>query len=128
MSRLTKLKYSELPSNKNKIAFFEDGDIFYIEIGIDGMTANMQDNNAAFEAWALVAKAAGYSRIVLSDNEQANELVGISKLHYNRFLYRVSCFNKGFDWFSISDGLSAEIKKIPRHRIEKRFVCKCAVD
>jgi hypothetical protein len=71
-------------------------------------TANMQENNAAFEAWALYGRTAGYKRVILSEYELTSEMSKAEKLHYHRFLYRISCFTKGFDWFTISDTLRAK--------------------
>jgi len=121
MSNLTKIKESALPHIKEKILFSEDGNTFLITMSQAGATLNMQDNYAAFEAWALVAKAAGYERVLLSESEQTEEMQGIEKLHYNRFLYRVSCFQKGFEWFSVSDGLQNKIGKFENTELKQRL-------
>ena len=122
MSNFTRIKQSELPRNAEKIAFNEIGDTFYIMMGKDGVTANMQDNNAAFEAWSLVAKAAGYKQVVLSEIDFISDLEKIKKLHYNRFLYRVSCFNRGFDWFSISDELNKRIEDFEKSQLTRELL------
>ena len=104
MSNLTKIK-GRLPSG---IAFSEKGDTCIIGMNQAGTTGNMQNNNAAFEAWALVAKAAGYTSVKLSENECIKEMdmTKSQKLHYYRFLYRVSRFQTGFDdWFTTSSEL-----------------------
>jgi|GEM_PF-1053150 len=106
MSAITKIKRSDLPRD---IDFTESGNTLYMTMNQDCASENMQDNNAAFEAWALVAKAAGYCEVVLSESESTEELQGIKKSHYSRFLYRVSCFVKGFEWFSVSDELEEKI-------------------
>jgi hypothetical protein len=103
---LKKIEKDKLPS-KEKIAFSENGDELTITMNQNGTTANMQNNEAAFEAWALVVKTAGYASVVLSENEHINEIDLDKQLHYNRFLYRVSRFEKAFDWFTIS----SELKK-----------------
>jgi len=110
MPSLTKIKASALPRNKDKILFSEDGNTFYITMTQSGATSNMQENNAAFEAWAFYAMTMGYDRVILTETEHSEELQGIKKLHYNRFLYRASCFQKGFDWFSVSDAIQNKIK------------------
>jgi len=110
MSKITKVKATALPRNKDKILFSEDGNIFFITMTQNGSTSNMQENNAAFEAWALYAMTMGYDRVVLAETEHTDELQDIKKLHYNRFLYRASCFLKGFDWFGVSDVMQNKIK------------------
>lgn len=102
-----KVNHIDFPSG---IDFTEKDGAFVITMHQDGTSANMQSNAAAFEAWALVAKSAGYERVVLSESESTRDLQGIEELHYNRFLYRVSCFAKGFNWFSISDELKAKVE------------------
>ena len=62
VSDLTKIKPSELPSDKEEIQFEEDSDTFKITMSQSAATKNMQHNFAAFEAWSLVAKSAGYAR------------------------------------------------------------------
>ena len=73
-----------------------------------GITDNMQEYRAAFEAWALLGKAKKYDKVVLNIE---NNLVVESKkvLHYNRFLYRVYNFNKLFDWFEMSNDLACRV-------------------
>ena len=119
MSNFTRLKRSELPRNTEKIAFNENGDTFHIIMGRDGITENMQENSAAFEAWSLVAKAAGYKQVILSETIPTGDLERIKKLHYNRFLYRASCFNRGFDWFSISDELKKKIEDFEKSELTR---------
>jgi hypothetical protein len=82
-------------------------------------TANMQDNAAAFEAWALYARVAGYKHVVLSESDFTEELRGIKNLHYNRFLYRVACFDKGFDWFAVSDRLNKKIETFENTELKR---------
>jgi hypothetical protein len=37
-------------------------------MGQDCVTANMQEDKAAFEAWALCARAGGYGRVELTED------------------------------------------------------------
>ena len=65
---------------------------------------NMQDDGAAFEAWALLAKAFGDEKIELRGEPiTCNDF---QYHHYNRFLYRVMRFHENFgQWFLISEKL-----------------------
>lgn len=66
----------------------------------DDVSANMQEDRAAFEAWLLLAKASGYGHPF---NCQLEWPVPAKKtLHYNRFQFRVRNFEKLFDWFKPS--------------------------
>ena len=74
---------------------------------------NMQDNDAAFEAWALILHTyCGASiQLALDNNVNLPDSDGIllsggrsyTYGHYNRFLYRVMKFRKQFPWFEVSD-------------------------
>jgi hypothetical protein len=76
--------------------------------------ANMQSNEAAFEAWALALKLwAGVSHVCLrwevpqgrpaSRNPTKEKPMYEDVGHYQRFLYRVNAFGELFDWFSIHE-------------------------
>lgn len=65
--------------------------------------ANMQDDQNAFEGWALALHVAGYERVHLSWSRDNIA----SQKHYDRFLYRVVRFRQYFPWLS-SDGFDAE--------------------
>lgn len=96
----------DFPSN---ISFSEKNrDIFVMQMTPDGLglgdnVANMQDDKAAFEAWALIIKAHGYDKIILEGD--VPDFSGFSHPHYNRFLYRARRFCENFDWFILSDKL-----------------------
>ena len=104
MSNLTKIKMNSLPRD---IKYAEDGNTFLMTMSQACTSANMQENKSAFEAWALFARTWGYKRVVLSESDCMRELSAAEKLHYHRFLYRATRFEKGFDWFT----LSSELKK-----------------
>jgi len=116
MSNLTKIPMSKLPSG---IIFSENGDTLLMEMSQTGITANMQENNSAFEAWALLARTAGYTRVELSGNECTKEMSKAEKRHYHRFLYRVLRFEKGFDWFSITDSLREKAEAFERIELSR---------
>ena len=121
VSDLTKIKPSELPSDKEEIQFEEDSNTFKITISQSAATKNMQHNFAAFEAWSLVVKSAGYARVILAEKEHKYKMDKNEKRHYNRFLYRVLCFNKGFEWFDISAELQDKIKAFEKTELTKEL-------
>jgi hypothetical protein len=60
---------------------------------------NMQEENAAFEGWAICLKAwlpEKIDKVVLKWDQPESKTP-----HYNRFLYRVLRFSEFYDWFSI---------------------------
>jgi hypothetical protein len=63
------------------IGFSESGDgkTFLMCMDHGCVTANMQENRAAFEAWALCARGAGYKRVELSASEPPPSRMGKSK-------------------------------------------------
>ena len=98
--KLERLKGIDIPKN---IIFTEKNNKLILTMNLNCITANMQENRAAFEAWALLGKVKGYNEVILNLN--INNAINSSG-HYNRFLYRVYCFNELFDWFSMSNELS----------------------
>ncbi len=79
--------------------------------------ANMQSNEAAFEAWTLAIKAAFKDSIeeviLFVDPEFQCET---QNYHYNRFLWRANNFREIFDWFSIGSNLE---ENVDRFMLEK---------
>lgn len=70
----------------------------------DGIKENMQDDKAAFEAWALVLKAnlEGLVDFITLDWDSQPKLTDEERRHYNRFLYRVAAFSKLYSlWFRV---------------------------
>lgn len=64
-----------------------------------GLRANMQDNESAFESWALVLRF--YLKDIIEtvtidwdDSSTNNE----ANLHFNRFVYRLTRFVQSYDW------------------------------
>lgn len=104
-SNLTKLKGIDVPQS---IEFKEENEILKLTLNSSCINANMQENRAAFEAWALLGKAKGYKKVILDLNIDKNIE---SNGHYNRFLYRAYCFNEIFDWFDMSKELSKKVQE-----------------
>ena len=77
----------------------------YLEIDRNYAMKNMQEDNAAFEAWALLGKSKGYAKVELFEKDNEVQPTKVQTLHYNRFLYRALCFEEGFNWFSLSPQL-----------------------
>ena len=95
---------------------------------------NMQDNDAAFEAWALILHIhCGASiQLALDSNvnlPQSNDILLSEKGqytygHYNRFLYRVMKFRKQFcSWFEVSDDRLATAVDQFEQALQKYVFC-----
>jgi hypothetical protein len=104
----------KLPS-KLRIDRTETGLLFHV--GVDAVTANMQTDAAAFEAWALVLRLwleKSVPQVVLDWDEPK----GASNGHYERFLYRVAQFGILFpDWFSVADPRKAENRQTATRKL-----------
>lgn len=87
----------------------EDKNTLFLTMQYKGVTEDMQKDYAAFEAWALLGKAKGYSNVILGIENIYEIKEGLG--HYNRFLYRVICFDELFDWFSISEELGERVQE-----------------
>ncbi len=117
ISNLTKFKVNgEKIYVPRDIGFEEKNHQLTLTMKQGGIDANMQENRASFEAWALLGKSKGYKKVILKleDNIQIDK-----EKHYNRFLYRVYNFDKLFDWFTISPKLEKEVKKFIKNLGEK---------
>lgn len=80
---------------------------------------NMQEDNAAFEGWAICLKCwlGNIDKVELSWDipSQITLSSGSSQQHYNRFCYRVMRFKEAFsEWFEISDENKNEIERFSR--------------
>lgn len=122
--------YEEFRSNlTTRIQFTCRGDVIYMSMGKTGIGlkkrpsqgkdgpqhVNMQDDEAAFEAWAILlhVHCGKEIRLTLDSNvilPDKNGLLLSEKTgeytygHYNRFLYRVMKFRRQFKaWFEIAD-------------------------
>ena len=107
---------------RGQMRFDENGDTAFIEMNRTCTTANMQTNNAAFEAWALLLKSEGYRNVILTDNDAGKDSSNAS-LHYNRFLYRIMRFQEAFDWFTISPKLEKKVIAFRHEKIMRADLC-----
>ena len=108
-----KLKGIRLP---REIEFSPNGDILTIRMNEKGVNENMQEDEAAFEAWALVARAKEYKKIqldisALPDGEKVGIYTLPEHLHLNRFIYRALKFSENFDWFTLSPKLEKKVEQ-----------------
>ena len=87
----------------------KDGNL-YLDMNQKGLISNMQDNCAAFEGWAILLK---YWLSECIDNvcvrfsciNEANH-TNAEKMHYQRFLYRLSKFVATYKWAKYECGSS----------------------
>ena len=67
-----------------------------------GLKANMQDNESAFESWAIALRyylKDIINTITIDWPEFSNE----NNVHFNRFVYRLSKFVQTYDWVSLAN-------------------------
>jgi hypothetical protein len=100
-------KEINIPNNlrlPRDIEFVISGNNVEMLILKDGVLCNMQDDNAAFEGWALVLKRWGkFDKVVLSWDRPQFQTDSSEEAHYQRFLFRMKHFLVDFKkWFSVS--------------------------
>lgn len=117
MSDVLRIARGKLPKY---IDFKGDGDTFKMTMDKSCTTGNMQKNNSAFEAWALYAKTENYSHVLLSECDSTVAMDESEKRHYNRFLYRVSRFEKAFDWFNVTDDLKMKVERFENEVVSRK--------
>ncbi|MBR4689286.1 MAG: hypothetical protein IKO90_02365 [Bacteroidales bacterium] len=91
----------------------------------DGLVANMQNNDSAFESWAIILKFyVPYVNEVVIDWETIDWMAyedetrkDKEKKHYNRFMYRLTKFDQAFEWVKLK-------KNIP-NIIPNALFCNC---
>jgi hypothetical protein len=90
-----------LPTSR-QIHIDGDDELVTMSLSSQAVTANLQTNGAAFEAWALALKVwCGVGSIAL-DWQIPQVPDATSRRHYERFLYRAHRFASLFpDWFNI---------------------------
>lgn len=127
-------KKAEIPGKKGEITlpgkikfeFIENGDTVLMTMqpkyaGLGKNPANMQEDNAAFEVWALYLHVhCGYNIcLALSEYKPVAEYYSDMRFvpgHYNRFLYRVHKFlNQFSDWFSCDSKLKTRVDEYAQH-------------
>jgi hypothetical protein len=97
-----------------------------MHLGPSSVKANMQDNQASFEGWALALKRwlpNDFSKVELSweFTEDASDP------HYQRFLYRVKRFKSLFtEWFSVVPLNLPEINKLKTEEGGHKFLLNVA--
>jgi len=112
-----------LPSS---IKFIIDGKTVRMCMGSSSVKANMQDNQASFEGWALALKrwlSKDFDRVELSweFTEDASDP------HYQRFLYRVNQFKSLFaEWFNVVPFNLPEINKLKTEEEGHKFLLNVA--
>ena len=79
-----------------------------------GVKSNMQENEGAFESWAIALKY--HLRDIIETVTIDWDIVTDDNLHFNRFIYRVAKFVQTYDWVRLADKL-CEIPTI--------LVCNC---
>lgn len=94
------------------IKFMIDGRTVQMYLDSSCVEANMQENRASFEGWALALKR--WLPEHLSQVELSWDHLGdLSDPHYQRFLYRVKGFLELFkDWFKIAAANIHELSKL----------------
>ena len=140
LKKLTKISNVGLPSG---IRFTIEDKTLRMDISKAGISANMQENNSAFEGWAICLKAWLPEKIqkVFIRWDTAAPFEKNKQLHYNRFQYRVRKFIETYAWAesgsSLDFNLSGEnpVVNIPTKpakksaereeaKLEREFVAK----
>ena len=88
------------------ISFVGDGEGVQVSLSAEGVAANMQSNEAAFEGWCLALRRWCGVDVVLQWAPPAAATES-HRRHYERFLYRAARFQSLFDWFRIEESFSA---------------------
>jgi len=86
--------------------------------------ANMQTNESAFEAWAIVIKSAfgdDIERVVL--NIESQYTIPKDNGHYHRLLWRIFNFSEMFDWFVIGN-CKTEVSFFENEKFKKVLINK----
>lgn len=104
-----------IPSAKlpSQIDFEIYSDCLKIRISGSGVIANMQEDQSAFEGWAIVIKAAfpNIKKVILDWEDPKFKLdkKNSQEAHYNRFVMRAANFKKGYDWFDVAECRKVEV-------------------
>jgi hypothetical protein len=98
----------KLPSG---ISFVGEGDEVQLSLPAKAVTANMQDNAAAFEGWSLALRRWCGVEVVLQWTPLPPDATLLHRQHYERFLYRAARFQSVFDWFRIDSHHAVEVGK-----------------
>ena len=90
---------------------FKESNQGFVEMHIKSPYENMQKNNSAFEAWALILRAGGIKHVTLSYEipDCCKALVSLEcetckvKQHMMRFLFRLWKFSESMNWFTVQN-------------------------
>lgn len=91
-----------------KFEYYEEQKTLKLQMK-EGIVKNLQEDDAAFEAWALVCKAnlPDFIDCVILDWDKSYEPIEKNKCkwrHFNRFIFRLYHFKKQYgDWFRIAN-------------------------
>lgn len=97
------------------ICFSLDKKTLSVSLDTKSVTINLQNNNAAFEGWILILKnwIDSIDKVKLAWEIPEDKFKNlIEAQHYQRFLYRVTKFNKCYSWFEIEDKNKISIKSL----------------
>lgn len=114
--QLLKLLKKITPSAKltSLIDFEVCDDCLTMKVSEEGVVANMQEDESAFEGWAIVIKAAfpEIKKVILdwmspkfNPSEEAKQ-----QAHYNRFMMRAANFKKAYGWFDVAEQRQMEVE------------------
>lgn len=87
---------------------------------------NMQEDEAAFEGWALVLKAKGVCDEITLDADISDDIFANDnkKGHYRRFLYRAMRFSENYgDWFKLSSRVGKAVDAFQKHYYSGKRLC-----
>lgn len=119
-----KIKREFLLSNKRRnikipkgITFNIEGDSVKMKLSEKAVSSNMQNDDGAFEGWALVLKRWGNYKNVIVSWEKPDL---IANGHYQRFLFRLKHFSQDFNkWFSIDKDCQLFLDDLKLKQAEK---------
>ncbi|MCK8826605.1 hypothetical protein MWH25_02425 [Natroniella acetigena] len=110
----------------SKIDFYSDenNNLLKIKMSEDSVKANMQENEAAFEGWAICIKRwLGLEKVELSWEAPKQE----ENKHYQRFLYRVKNFEEMYSWFTVANADYPE-KLTLKYELDEEFLINSSDD
>lgn len=119
-------KFTPSANLPSKIDFEVCGDCLIIKVSEEGVVANMQNDESAFEGWTIVIKAAlpEIKRVILDwwEPKYKPEEEAKQKAHYNRFVMRAANFKKGYEWFDVADTRQMEVETMQKLLDSKTLV------
>lgn len=103
-----KVPGSDLPQNYG-YRLDKDSKVLTLTVLKRGLTLNMQDNEGAFESWAIVLRyyLSDIIEHVIIDWEVDIERPKEGYMHYNRFVYRLTKFIQNYPWAKAAKSIPA---------------------